>query len=109
MAKLTDRQRKQIIAEYVNGGISQKKLSTKYGVSQQIISKILKDEKVVKSCNIKKEENTQSMLDFIDSRSEQAQSIMEQILNTSKSWQCLKNILKLYFTYFSLFLSKMRL
>lgn len=37
MAKLTDRQRKQIIAEYVEGDgkVSQQKLADKYHVSRQ--------------------------------------------------------------------------
>ena len=44
MAKLTDRQRKQIIAEYVEGDgkVSQQKLADKYHVSRQAISTILK-------------------------------------------------------------------
>lgn len=39
MAKLTDRQRKQIIAEYVagDGRVSQQKLADKYHVSRQAI------------------------------------------------------------------------
>ena len=45
VAKLSDRQRKQIIAEYVNGGISQRQLAEKYGVSRQAIAKLLSTEK----------------------------------------------------------------
>ena len=43
MAKLSDRQRKQIIAEYVNGGgaVSQRTLAARYHVTQKTISKIL--------------------------------------------------------------------
>ena len=43
VGKLTDRQRKQIIAEYVagDGKISQRELAERYQVSQKTISKIL--------------------------------------------------------------------
>ena len=46
MAKLTDRQRKQIIAEYAGGGISQRELAERYQVTQKTISKILNTEEV---------------------------------------------------------------
>lgn len=47
MAKLSDRQRKQIIAEYVEGDgrVSQRSPAKKYNVSLSTISKILKDDK----------------------------------------------------------------
>lgn len=80
MAKLTDRQRKRVIAEYVDGGISQRKLAGKYGVSVSTISKILSDEKVVQKCTLKKEENTQDMLTFLDSRKNAAMELIDGIL-----------------------------
>lgn len=47
MAKLSDRQRKQIIAEYVEGDgkVSQRSPAKKYNVCLSTISKILSDEK----------------------------------------------------------------
>lgn len=80
MAKLTDRQRKRIIAEYVQGGISQRKLAEKYHVSQKTISMILKDEEVRQKVSLKKEENTQDMLSFLDERKHSAQALIDEIL-----------------------------
>lgn len=45
MAKLTDKQRKKIIAEYVEGGTSQRKLAEKYHVSPYLIRSILNGDK----------------------------------------------------------------
>lgn len=85
MAKLTDRQRKQIIAEYVEGGISQRALAQKYNVSQKTISTILTDKEVRQKVSDKKNENTLSMLAFLDSRKEKAQSLMDAILDSAQS------------------------
>ena len=86
MAKLSDRQRKQIIAEYVaeDGRVSQRSLAKKYNVSLSTISKILRDEKVEQKCTHKKEENTRSMLEFLDEQKDKAQSLMQQLLNASE-------------------------
>lgn len=83
MAKLTDRQRKQIIAEYVSGGISQQQLADRYGVTRQAVAKLLKTDESCEKLRDKKEENTLSMLAFMDSRKEKAQSLMDQILNSA--------------------------
>ena len=85
MAKLTDRQRKRIIAEYVDGDgkVSQRSLAKKYNVSLSTISKILCNEKVKQKCTDKKEENTLAMLDYFDSRKDKAQSLIDTILETS--------------------------
>lgn len=82
MAKLTDRQRKRIIAEYIDGDgkVSQKSLAQKYGVSESAIRKVLSDEKVRKSADIKKEENLQDMLAFLDSRKKSAQQLIDLIM-----------------------------
>lgn len=82
--KLTDRQRKQIIAEYVagDGKVSIRALAKKYGVSPSSISKILSDEKSVQKCTDKKKENERSMLAFLDSRTEKAQRLIDKILDT---------------------------
>lgn len=85
MAKLTDRQRKQIIAEYVNGGISQQQLAEKYGVSRQAVAKLLSSEKSCEKLRNKKEENTRSMLEFLDEQKDKAQSLMQQLLNASEN------------------------
>ena len=78
MSKLTDKQRKQIVAEYVDGDgkISHRQLAQKFNVSQSTISKILKDEKSVQKCSDKKKANTLSMLAYIDSQSDKAQELI---------------------------------
>ncbi len=86
MAKLSDRQRKQIIAEYVagDGKVSQRSLAKKYNVSLSTISKILRDEKVEQKCTHKKEENTRSMLEFLDEQKSTAQGLMQKLLKASE-------------------------
>lgn len=84
MAKLSDRQRKQIIAEYASGGVSQRELAERYQVTQKTISKILNSEEVYQKVSEKKEENTRSMLAFLDEQKEKAQSLMKQLLNASE-------------------------
>ncbi len=79
MAKLTDKQRKQIIAEYVDGK-SQSEIARNYNVSQQSISKILKNTDVVESCKNKKMENTLSMLAYYDSKKDIAQRLTDKAL-----------------------------
>lgn len=84
MAKLTDRQRKQIIAEYVAGGTSHRALAQKYGVTPTAIKRVLDKKECVQMCEQKKRENTLSMLAFMDSRKEKAQSLMDAILNAAE-------------------------
>lgn len=85
MAKLTDRQRKQIIAEYVagDGKISQTLLAKKYNVSQRTISTILNNKEISKKVLEKKEQNTLSMLEWLDEQKEVAQILMKKILDSS--------------------------
>ena len=84
VAKLSDRQWKQIIAEYVNGGISQRQLAEKYGVSRQAIAKLLSTEKSSQKLRNKKEENTRSTLEFLDEQKSTAQSLMQKLLKASE-------------------------
>ena len=85
MAKLTDRQRKHIAAIYANGGISQRELAKRYNVTQNTISKILNTPEVKQKISEKKEENTLSMLEFMGSQKEQAQSLMQKILSCAET------------------------
>lgn len=84
MAKLSDRQKKKIIAEYIagDGQVSQRELAKRYQVSQKTISKILTDEESTQKVYEKKKENEMSMLAFLDDRSWKAQSIIDKILET---------------------------
>lgn len=84
MAKLSDRQRKRIIAEYAIGGIRWRQLAEKYHVSQNTIAKLLSSEKSVQKLSDKKEENTRSMLEFLDEQKSTAQSLMQKLLKAPK-------------------------
>lgn len=85
MAKLSDRQRKQIIAEYVagDGKISQALLAKKYNVSQKTISTILNNKETAEKVLQKKEQNTLSMLEWLDEQKATAQILMKKILDSS--------------------------
>lgn len=80
--KITEIQRKQIIATYIaaHGEISQAVLAQKYQVSRSAISKILNSAEVKKSVNEKKEQDALSMLEYIESKQGEAQSLMSEIL-----------------------------
>ena len=85
MSKLTDLQKKKIVAEYVAGDgiVSQRALAKKYNISLSSISKILKDKEVAQKCTYKKRENTLSMLEWLDEQKNTAQSLMQKILDSS--------------------------
>ena len=85
MPKLTDRQRKRIIAEYVNGDgkISQQQLAEKYGVSRQAISKILNTTEGGERLRQQKEQNTLSMIEYLNDQKDKAQSLIGKILDTA--------------------------
>ena len=84
MAKLTDRQRKRIVAEYALGGISQQQLAEKYGVSRQAIAKLLSTEKSCEKLQQKKDENTRSMLEYLDEQKGRAQGLIGKLLDASE-------------------------
>ena len=85
MSKLTDLQKKKIVAEYVagDGNITQAVLAKKYNVSQKTISLILNNPEISKKIFEKKRENTLSMLEWLDEQKNTAQSLMQKILDTS--------------------------
>ena len=86
MSKLTDRQRKQLVAEYVagDGNISQRTLAIKYGVSQKTVSKILSTSEVRNKVSQKKAENDLSMLAYLESRVAAVQDLIDEILDRAK-------------------------
>lgn len=76
MAKLTDKQKKRIIADRVNG-MSFRKLADKYHVSTTTIQKVLNGNKeVLQKITQKKEQNTLDMISFLDSRKGDAQDFL---------------------------------
>lgn len=85
MSKLTDLQKKKIVAEYIagDGNITQAVLAKRYNVSQKSISTILNNPEISKKVSDKKIENTLSMLEWLDEQKNTAQSLMKKILDTS--------------------------
>lgn len=80
-ARLTDRQKKRIIADYVELG-SYNAVAKKYKISATTVKKlVLNDTQCVKKCERKKEENTKDMLAFMDSRKKEAQSVIDLYLS----------------------------
>lgn len=81
MAKLTDRQRKRLMAEYANG-ISQNTLAKTYGISQSAVSQILSSDKTNKNLLKQKADQTtaevsQELEDFIRNRSAYTNEMIE--------------------------------
>lgn len=78
MAKqLTDRQKKKIIADYVELG-SYNAVAKKHKVSATTVKRwVLSESGIVEKCEQKKAENTQDMLEFLASRNDQAKSFID--------------------------------
>lgn len=80
MAKLTDKQKKKIIAESVNGS-SMTALAKKYGVSTATIHRVVHgDEKLKEKVEHKKAENTVSILAFMDSKKNDVCGLIDKLL-----------------------------
>lgn len=80
MAKLTDKQRKTIIAERAVGS-STRQLARKYGVSETTIRRTLKsDPEMAQKVAQKKAEHTASILAFMDSKKTDVCTLVEKIL-----------------------------
>lgn len=70
MAKLTDKQRKQIIADS-SDGLSLRKLAAKYNVSSTTIHRVLKsDPETEQIVAQKKDQNTADILSYMESKRE---------------------------------------
>ena len=81
MAKLTDKQRKKIIAESVNGS-SIRALAAKYQVSTTTIQRVLKsDAELTQKVARKKAENTASVLAFMDSKKNDVCGLIDKFLS----------------------------
>lgn len=80
MAKLTDKQKKQIIAESVSGS-SLRALGAKYGVSPTTIRRVLlNNPKVKQKVTQKKAENTASVLAFMESQKQDVCNVIASLL-----------------------------
>ena len=80
VAKLTDRQRKFAIADYAECG-NYSAVGRKYGVSKNTIRKLVQGEpKLTEIADIKKEQNTLDMIEYLDSKKGMAQSVVDACL-----------------------------
>lgn len=80
MAIVPDKMRKQIMSDRVEG-LSYRQLADKYGMSYNGVRKlVMSDPKVLKRIEAKKEENTLSVLSFMDGRKHDVCYIIESLL-----------------------------
>lgn len=91
MVKLTDKQRKQLVADYIECG-SYSEVARKYGMSVNGAKKVVQTDKTsARRCKAKKDENTLAMLDYLDSKKDEAQGIISQILRNLRDSERLKD------------------
>lgn len=88
MAKLTERQKKNIVSAYAAGGVSHATLAKKYGVSDETIRRIIKkDPHFVEKCgNIKKEaeeEAEEELVQAVFDRKKHAEKLLDDILKAA--------------------------
>ena len=90
-ARLTDEQKKRIIADYVESG-SYRATARKNGVAMDTVRRIVaSDSKIVQKASQKKAENTLDMLEYMDSRKGQAQGIIDTYLEALADPEKLEN------------------
>lgn len=81
MAKLTDKQRKQIVADYIECE-NYSEVGRKYGVTPQYVKKlVMADPDSSNKFTQKKEQNTLDMLDYLDSKTEKAQLFIDKCID----------------------------
>lgn len=79
---LTDKQRKNIIADYIQCG-NYRQVARKHGVSDTTVRKVVsKDPKNLQRFAEKKEENTRDILQYLDSRKIKIQGILDTIIDS---------------------------
>lgn len=83
-ARLTDKQKKKIIADYVESG-SYRATAKKFGVSDNTVKKICNENaQIAQKCAEKKEQNTAEILDYLDSRKEKAKDVLDAYMEALK-------------------------
>lgn len=79
-ARLTDKQKRKIIADYMENG-SYRATARMNGVSDDTVRRVvLSDDEILQKAAQKKEQNTMDMLAYMDSRKEQAQGVIDDYL-----------------------------
>lgn len=90
-ARLTDRQKKKIIADYVQHG-SYNAVAKINGVSKDTVKRTVQGcEDFAQKAQQKKEENTAEMLAFMDSRKGEAQNVIDAYLKALANPEKLEN------------------
>lgn len=76
--KLTDKQKKKIIADYMENNNYSETARLNGGISPNTVKTIVnKDEKTAKICKEKKEENTKDILEYMDNIAEKQKKIID--------------------------------
>lgn len=79
-ARLTDKQKKKIIADYVELG-SYNAVAKRHGISHKTVARVVNgDGETTKKAQAKKEQNTLDMLEFLDSRKKKTQDLIDLLL-----------------------------
>lgn len=81
-AHLTDKQKKMIIADYVELG-SYNAVAKKHGIADSTVKRaVCSDPGTTKKAEQKKKQNTLDMLAFMESRKQKTQDIIDQLLDS---------------------------
>lgn len=81
-ARLTDKQKKKIIADYIDNGNYSETARMNGNISPNTVKALVKDnEEIAKKCEEKKEENTKSMLEMIDNTNDKRLSAISKIVD----------------------------
>ena len=79
--RLTDKQKKRIISDYVNIG-SYNTVGKMHAISATTVKNVvLKNSETVGLCEQKKKQNTVDMLEFLETRKQKTQDIIDQLLD----------------------------
>ena len=80
-ARLTDKQKKKIIADYVELG-SYNAVAKQHKVSKDTVKRVVEaDAEIVRKTQLKKDENTKDILDFLDTQKQKVCEIIEKGLD----------------------------
>lgn len=87
MPRLTDKQRKKIVSDYIELG-SYSAVGRKNGVSPNTVKSVVsKDQETARKCDIKKEANTNDILAHMDSKKDTVNEIIDKALDVLNDQQ----------------------
>lgn len=101
--KLTDKQKKKIIADYMENGNYRETARINGNISPNTVKSLVNKEDVAKICSQKKEENTKDILEYMDSIVDKQKKIidlsleaLEQKLSNPDLFTNVKDIVTVY-------------